>query len=263
MNRKTSTKFSLVLFFVVILINYLTATGKIPGLSPQKEISSLYHTPITPAGFAFSIWGVIYILLFVAILYMIKISSDKGPRSFALEKLIVPLRALFAFNIIWNIVFGLGWIGFSFVMIVGYWLSLVVIGISLVKTRAVLNPILPVAFGLHTGWISIASVVNLYAFFVKIGWNGMGLHQDVWVIITIVFVLLLVALLQIWLKNPVTPLGTAWAFFGIYAKEGAAFSEYPFIPILLLAGIVLLFFFSVMTFIRNGKSLLSQRFGHI
>lgn len=256
MNRKTSIKVSLFLFFIVILINYLIAIGNIPGLSPQKEISSLYHTPITPAGFAFSIWGVIYVLLFAAILYMIKISSEKGPQSFALEKLIVPLWALFAFNVVWNIVFGLGWIGISFVIILGYWLSLVDIGVRLVKERGHLNPILPIAFGLHTGWISIAGIVNLYAFFVKIGWISMGLYQDLWVIIAVVFVLVLVGLLQIRLKNPVTPLGTAWAFFGIYAKEGASFSKYPFISMLLLAGIVILLFLSAMTFIKNGKSLL-------
>ncbi|MDO4792779.1 MAG: hypothetical protein Q3993_01255, partial [Filifactor alocis] len=198
------------------------------------------------------------ILLFAAILYMIKISSDNDARSSVLEHIIPPLWALFAFNIIWNIVFGLGWIGISFVMIVGYWLSLVAIGIRLVKARATLNPILPVAFGLHTGWISIASVVNLYAFFIKIGWDGVELHQGSSVMISIVFVLILLGLLQLWLKNPMVPLGTAWAFFGIYAKDGGGFSEYPLIPVFLLVGIVLLFFFSVMTFIKNGKSLLSH-----
>lgn len=256
MNRKTSSKISLILFIVVILINYLTATGKIPGLSSQEEISNLYHTPITPAGFAFSIWGVIYILLFVAILYTIKVSSANEPQAFVLDRLIPPLWTLFAFNIIWNVVFGLGWIGISFVMIFGYWLSLVAICFSIVKANVHLNPVLPLAFGLHTGWITIASVVNLYAFLVKVGWDGMGLHQDFWVIFAIVLVLLIVLVLQTQLKNPVIPIGTAWAFFGIYSKEGTTFSKYPFIPALLLAGILILIFLSVVTFLKNRKSLL-------
>lgn len=256
MNLKTSAIISLVFFFFLILMNYLTASGNIPGVSPQKEISSLYQTPITPAGFAFSIWGVIYVLLFIAILYLIKISSGNESQSLAAAKLIPPLWAMFAFNIIWNVVFGLGWIGISFVMIVGYWISLVAIGFIIVKANANLNSVLPIAFGLHTGWISIASVVNLYAFLVKIGWDWMDLHQELWVIFAIVFVLLIVGILQTRLRNPVLPIGTAWAFFGIYAKENSAFSEYPFIPVLLLAGIAVLILLSIATFVMNRNSLL-------
>lgn len=196
MNQKIVIKVTLLLFIGVLIINYLTATGKIIGLSSQREISGLYPTPITPAGFAFSIWGVIYGLLFIAI------------------------------------------------------------GFALLRANEKVNFILPLAFGLHTGWITIAGIVNFWAYLIKINWDGLGLHQDLWVIFALFLVLLLVALLQIKLKNSSLPFATAWAFWGIYAKEGSVFLAYPFIPVIILLGIGFLFLLALVTFIKNGKGLL-------
>lgn len=256
MNQRIVTKVTLLLFIGVLIINYLTATGKIIGLSSQREISGLYPTPITPAGFAFSIWGVIYGLLFIAILYMMRLATTDSPQSLILNQLTSPLWALFAFNIAWNIVFGLGFIGASTVMILGYWLSLIAIGFELLRANEKINFILPLAFGLHTGWITIAGIVNFWAYLIKINWDGLGLHQDLWVIFALFLVLLLVALLQIKLKNSSLPFATAWAFWGIYAKEGSVFLAYPFIPVIILLGIGFLFLLALVTFIKNGKGLL-------
>ncbi|MEZ5305766.1 MAG: tryptophan-rich sensory protein [Pyrinomonadaceae bacterium] len=44
----------------VISINYLAAVGKIGGITPDR-VSAMYPTVVTPAGYAFSIWSLIYI----------------------------------------------------------------------------------------------------------------------------------------------------------------------------------------------------------
>lgn len=258
MNKKSVSWLNLGLFFIVIIINYLTATGKIPGLFAQKEVSNLYDTPITPAGFAFSIWGVIYLLLFGAIAYMVKLSSDQNHRSDIVNEITPSLLAVFVFNVLWNIAFGLSWIGISFLMIIGYWISLIFIGSKLSGSKTKLNPIFPLAFGLHTGWITIASIVNLYAFFVKIGWGVIDRPQ-LWSIIGIVAAVILVAVLQVFLRNAVLPLGTAWAFLGIYLKEGSSYADSFLVSMLISAGIVLLLFFAGLTFVKNKKCLLPFR----
>lgn len=255
MNKKSVSWLNLLLFFIVVVVNYLTATGKIPGLSPQREVSNLYDTPITPAGFAFSIWGLIYLLLFVVIVYMIHLSSDRSHRSDIVNEITRPLLGIFVFNVVWNIVFGMKWIGISFLMIIGYWISLIFIGTALSRSRIRLNPIFPVAFGIHTGWITIASVVNLYAFFVKLQW-GIADRPQVWMTIGIVLAVVLVAVLQVFLRNAVLPFATAWALFGIYAKDSVIYTQYPFLSILLLLGIALLIVFVILTFLKNKKFLL-------
>lgn len=258
MNRKKLAWLSLIVFFLVLLMNYLSAADIIPGISPQKEVSKIYNTPITPAGFAFSIWGVIYLLLFAAIVYMIRASTKEDAPSVLIDKIMPPLFVLFAANMLWNVAFGLKWIGISLILIFVYWLSLVSIGRVLVQAKTKINPVLPLAFGVHSGWITIASIVNLYAFLVKKQWNGLMADPELWTIIGIAAAVLLVAILQLLLKNAVLPLGTAWALFGIYMKEGVVYSKYGFIPALLLAGIGLLILLAVLRFAKNRNCLLPR-----
>lgn len=62
-----------------ILINYLSNLG-VFNSSTISDISKRYDTLFTPAGYAFSIWGLIYILLFAFVVYygpLVKISVNK------------------------------------------------------------------------------------------------------------------------------------------------------------------------------------------
>lgn len=43
----------------------------------QQEVSAKYATLITPAGFAFSLWGVIYILVLATLIYLAFKRNDK------------------------------------------------------------------------------------------------------------------------------------------------------------------------------------------
>lgn len=53
---------NLLFFLGVITVNVLS--GMLPlGGRTTGEISDMYYTAITPAGYAFSIWSVIYVLL--------------------------------------------------------------------------------------------------------------------------------------------------------------------------------------------------------
>ena len=53
-----------------IVFNWLAAMGRIGGVTPS-EISDRYPTPITPAGYAFSIWSVIYIGMIAFSIYQL------------------------------------------------------------------------------------------------------------------------------------------------------------------------------------------------
>lgn len=258
MNKKKLSWITLVAFIVVIIVNYLTAMGMVPGFMPQKDVSNLYETPITPAGFTFSIWAVIYVLLFLALLYMMRISSKDTKEARLANGLMPFVLGLFLFNILWNLTFGLQWIGTSIVMIIGYWLCLFMIGIKLCYSRARLNIVVPIAFGIHMGWISIASIVNIYAYLVKIGSEGIATNPELWSLFGIVASVLLIFILQTVIRNASLPLATAWALFGIYAKEGVNYSVYPFIPLLLLICAMLLVGFSVITFLKNKNAILPK-----
>lgn len=75
MRTKTKAWLNLVLFLVTLAVNTLGALGFINGMS-QKEISDTYPTLITPSASTFSIWGVIYVLLLIALVYMVVKHQD-------------------------------------------------------------------------------------------------------------------------------------------------------------------------------------------
>ncbi|KAK5859416.1 hypothetical protein PBY51_020971 [Eleginops maclovinus] len=58
-----------VVFIAVLIVNALAGAGKGPFHSSTGNVSALYETEITPAGWTFSIWGVIYTWLALLVIY--------------------------------------------------------------------------------------------------------------------------------------------------------------------------------------------------
>ena len=67
---------NLILFMAVVYVNMLAVTLPINGKS-TGELSDQYPNLFVPAGFTFSIWGVIYLLLLVFVIYQIWVSFNK------------------------------------------------------------------------------------------------------------------------------------------------------------------------------------------
>ncbi|MER2010564.1 MAG: tryptophan-rich sensory protein, partial [Psychrobacillus sp.] len=66
MKTKTKAWLNLGLLILTLGVNFLGGTGRINNLS-QGDVSDMYNTLLTPAGFTFSIWSVIYGLLFISL----------------------------------------------------------------------------------------------------------------------------------------------------------------------------------------------------
>ncbi|XP_037644289.1 uncharacterized protein si:dkey-29d8.3 [Sebastes umbrosus] len=59
-----------VVFIAVLIVNALAGTGRGPFHSSTGNVSARYETGITPAGWTFSIWGVIYTWLTLMVIYL-------------------------------------------------------------------------------------------------------------------------------------------------------------------------------------------------
>jgi tryptophan-rich sensory protein len=57
-------------FIITLIINGLSNTTLIGGRT-TAEVSNSYPTLITPAGYVFSIWGIIYVLLGIYLVYQV------------------------------------------------------------------------------------------------------------------------------------------------------------------------------------------------
>jgi len=60
---------NIIAYVLTVIINGLAGSTTLIGGVNTAAISDLYPTLITPAGFTFAIWGVIYFLLGVFVLY--------------------------------------------------------------------------------------------------------------------------------------------------------------------------------------------------
>lgn len=246
------------LFLVVtLIINTLGALGLINGLS-QKEISDMFVTLITPSPSTFSIWSVIYLLLIISIIAMI-IKKDDSYYKSAVNQISTLFWVSCILNIGWIVAFSYVQIELSVLFILGFVITLSLICQKLLKIQDSKRWLLPLSFGIYTGWLFIATVVNTAAMLVKLNWNGFGIEDDIWAIIILIIAILLVIVVLLKIRNAVFPLPIAWAYFGIYqfltAPEGFK-GEFGLLQNIALAGMVVLVALAVIQFYRNRLSLI-------
>jgi len=248
------------LFLIVTLvINTLGAVGLINGLT-QKQISDMYVTLITPSPATFSIWSVIYSLLLISMIVMI-VKKDDLYYQKAIDHISNLFRISCILNIVWIISFSFVLVEISSLFILGFVVTLALIGIKLLEIREGKRWLLPLSFGLYSGWLFIATVVNIAAALTKLGWNGFGLSQETWgsIMLIIAIVLLIGVLLKI--RNAAFPLPVAWAYFGIYQflKSPTGFKgEFATLQIISLLGMIVLIIVAVVQFYRNHFSILPE-----
>jgi len=244
---------------VTLIINTLGALGLINGLS-QKEISDMFVTLITPSPSTFSIWSVIYLLLIISIITII-IKKDDSYYKSAVNQISTLFWVSCILNIGWIVAFSYVQIELSVLFILGFVITLSLICHKLLKIQDRKRWLLPLSFGIYTGWLFIATVVNIAAMLVKLKWNGFGIAAEIWAIIILIIAILLVVAVLSKIRNAAFPLPIAWAYFGIYqflnAPEGFK-GEFGLLQNIALAGMVVLVALAVIQFYRNRLSLIPK-----
>lgn len=257
---KAKSVINLLVFLITLIVNYLAASGFINGMS-QKVVSNKYNTLITPAGFTFSIWGIIYFLIGLSLVYMlIKYKETK------IKNLIAILTPIFLFNllfnILWNISFSYEKIGFSAIFICLMLINLILTNKKLYDNmKEIEYRFTSVAFGIYAGWLTIASFVNMLAFLRSINWDGFGISQTIWSPIILLITIIVSILINIKLNNAVYFLPIAWAIFGIVMKMNSVENTMiygPYIMPLGIVGIVILILLSIIQFKKNNYCTLKQ-----
>src|SRR5690606_37312797 len=108
---------NLVFYFLTLGVNYLGSSGFFNGQS-QGDISDQYLTLISPAPFTFSIWVVIYSLLFITLAYFFIKRKQRNVSELIL--LISPWFILSSvFNMAWIVAFSYERLGISTILIIG------------------------------------------------------------------------------------------------------------------------------------------------
>jgi hypothetical protein len=207
---------NILLFVLTVIVNSIAGSTTLIGGKDTAAISNNNPTLITPAGYAFSIWAIIYILLGVFVVYQ----ALPRERSRAYHKKIGWLFALSSLiNIAWIFVWQFESLILSVVLIFALLLSLIAIylrlniGRSKVKTSERLAVHLP--FSVYLGWITIASMANVAVTLTAYNWDGFGISPEIWAII-VVAVALVITMLMLGIRKDIAyALVVIWALIGI------------------------------------------------
>ncbi len=219
------------------LANVLPLNGKNTG-----EISDAIPDLFAPAGMTFAIWGVIYLLLVLFVVYQGFIACRHSPRAFLIERMGLWFFLSSAGNALWIVAWHWERQLLSFLLILLILISLIMLYLRLNRVGSALSHsiALRLPVSIYLGWITVATIANLTTVLVVYEWNRFGLSEVFWTVsmICAAVVINLAVLIRerdIWLA-----LVGLWALLGIYMKRAADTEILPAVIYAAVAGMVIL-----------------------
>ncbi|WP_379127932.1 tryptophan-rich sensory protein [Paenibacillus sp. sgz500958] len=238
MNRNPYKWWNLLLYLGVIIVNALSVTLPLGGRS-TGEISDMYYTYLTPAGYAFAIWSLIYLLLGGFVIYQLR-SSPGGIAAGKSAGIWFILSCVF--NMSWLILWHYLHIELSLAAMLLLLFSLIVIyrntRIADIHTVGY-TWLVKLPFSLYLGWISVATIVNVSIVLQKNKWDGFGLGDSTWAVIMLCVGLLLAILVSYPHRDSIYPLVFVWAYVAIALEHKEAANVFG--TALTAAGLLLLY----------------------
>jgi hypothetical protein len=246
-----------VLFLGVIAVNALANILPINGYN-TGQVSAFYPNAFVPAGFTFSIWGVIYLLLLSYTIgytyYTLK--QQQFPKAFIfIERINIYFLMTCVLNMAWILAWHYLQIELSVVIMLLFLSTLIQL---FLKSNTMDNGltstqkfILQTPFTVYLGWISVATIANITALLVAYKWNAFNIAPVYWSAAMILIAILLAVLMLKKFRSIAFALVVAWALWGIYNAQGPAA---PILARITAGGIGLLMTASLFTFFKSNNS---------
>lgn len=199
----------------VITVNALANILPINGQN-TGTIAEQFNAYFLPAGYVFSIWGLIYIALIVFCYFQFRSDQQDNPR---LRRADIPFLLSNVANITWLLLWHYNQFVLSMVAIVGLLISLIWVyqAFEIGRRKAptgIESWLAHKSFKLYLGWASVATIANAASVLIYLGWNRWGLSDIHWTWIMLGAGALLGALMAFLRRDSIFNLVLAWAFFG-------------------------------------------------
>lgn len=240
-----------------IIFNYLSNTGIFNGKT-IGNVSDQYRTLITPEGYAFSIWGLIYLLLLGFVIYTGRslFKPEKNEADGFVENMGWWFVISCVANCTWIIAWLYGYAGLSVLILVVAMISLLMIlfpALNFGKDGAK-KWFVNIPFQIYAGWMSVALIVATASWLHKIGWDGFGISERVWTIILISIASIIHLLMTSKKGAPFFAFVGAWAFVAIAQANRDTDST---VYIFAISAAVVLMISSIFHLYKNKPQVLS------
>jgi hypothetical protein len=197
------------------LANALPLNGQGTG-----EISDRFAIIFVPAGYVFSIWGLIYLALIAYTIYQALPAQRDNP---LLQK-IAPVYWISSLaNSVWIFLWHYEVFSLTLVAMVTILAALLYIYRQLSTTGTAQDQgmkwFVKLPFSIYLGWISVATVANASQLLFYLNWGGWGISPAAWAVIMLAVAATL-GLLMEWREGDwLYVLVLVWAFVGIAVKQ--------------------------------------------
>lgn len=201
---------------VVIVINTLAITLPINGMS-TGAISDLYPSLFTPAGFTFSVWSAIYLLLITFSVYQFWLQREPYFTELSLWFLLSCV-ANASWILAWHHLFTLASVVVMLLLL--FSLTRIFLLLQAHKMSSRWQWIaLKLPFLFYLSWICVATIANISCLLLDWKWNGGFLSPETWTVVMIAIAALLGLFISYRYREPAFLIVLVWACFGIYSKR--------------------------------------------
>ncbi len=199
------------------LANALPLNGQTTG-----QISDRFNVYFVPAGYVFSIWGLIYIGLIAYAIYQALPSQRVNPRLRATAWWIV-LGGLA--NSAWIFLWHYNQFPLTLVAMLVLLATLIVtylrLGVGRTKITSGERWAVHLPFSIYLGWITVATIANISDVLDYLQWNRFGLAPEIWMDIVLAAVVVIAALMSFTRRDVAYAAVLLWALAGISVKQAA------------------------------------------
>lgn len=210
---------NLLAVLATIAVNGMANALPLNGLT-TGEISDRFQVYFVPAGYVFSIWGLIYLGLIAFAIFQLLPSQRENPRL----QLIGYLPALSClFNCSWIFLWHYEQFPLTLLAMLGLLITLIAIYLRLnvggTSVRAVERWSLSIPFRIYLGWVTVATVANATSVLDFLGWDGWGISEAAWAVIMLLVSAGIGVLMGLRHRDAAYLLVLVWAYVGIALKH--------------------------------------------
>lgn len=223
-------------YIVNVLVTYgIGVMGNSLGLQTNAELSLKYQTLVTPSGFTFAIWSIIFVSQLVWVLQQFIFDQTPSSSVFRNEMKYSYVWVVVA-QCIWTIVFSLEWVTASVVVMYTLLYTLFRIvrmnhshtstritntsdsddTVSNNRSHAGQYILQEFPFTIHFGWITVASLVNTNVALISWNISNFTTVEYVVALLSVLFVLVAAMISVFRFDFVVIPTVYAWGLYGIY-----------------------------------------------
>ena len=214
----------LLLAIAMPVVSWMSQAGMFGG--DIGSVSNRYPSLIVAAGYAFSIWGLIFALSIAFGVYQL-LPSRRSDRWIA--RLRWPAAAVFALTSAWMIVFPQELFWLALLVILGSLAGLLVLVFRIAPAPRRLSTlervVVRVTFLIFCAWVALASALNIAQTLLAYDRNP-GVSQVVWSVALLVLAAVLLLFINRRVQGDIFFTATAWwALAGIYVKQSASHAD--------------------------------------